>query len=101
MRYAGFMIAAVLAATTGIATASPKPADKKQAAALDLVRGELKDGESARFKGVKPLSKDGNYCGFVNSKNSFGAYAGFSVFYVYGTKVIIIPPEQSNPDLCS
>lgn len=41
---------------------------------LDAVKFDLKDGESARFRNVI-----GN-CGEVNSKNSYGAYAGFSRF---------------------
>jgi hypothetical protein len=49
---------------------------------------------------VKKLNKDG-YCGWVNAKNSYGAYTGFSVFYVTGDgKVVILPPEQSEAGLC-
>lgn len=46
----------------------------------------LKDSESARFKDIK-LKQDGDIwliCGQVNSKNSFGAYPGFSPFFVMG-----------------
>jgi hypothetical protein len=43
----------------------------------------LKDAESARFTEIriKPLGNDlFMVCGQVNSKNSFGAYAGFTPF---------------------
>lgn len=40
----------------------------------------LRDSVSARFKDVK-LGKDGTtVCGFVNAKNSYGAYTGYEPF---------------------
>jgi hypothetical protein len=50
---------------------------------------ELKDAQSARFKQLcklpRKLERDTpgfGYCGLVNSKNSYGAYAGYSRFWV-------------------
>jgi hypothetical protein len=69
------------------------------------VLAELKDPDSARITGVKPLLTNGKvtgYCGRVNAKNSFGGYTGDSVFYVSlpARKVVILPPELSEPNLC-
>lgn len=56
----------------------------------DAVKYVLKDGESARFRNVI-----GN-CGEVNSKNSYGAYAGFSrfVFKRDNGKVVFDNPDN-------
>jgi hypothetical protein len=51
------------------------------------VRGKLKDPDSANFRNLTIHSgadpKDGTLyvCGEVNSKNSYGGYAGFMPFY--------------------
>lgn len=39
----------------------------------------LKDSESAKIKSVR-IAADGTTCGFVNAKNSYGAYAGYEPF---------------------
>jgi len=61
---------------------------------LTLIRDDLqltlKDAESARFNNVRIRdSKDGTsvFCGFVNSKNSYGAYSGFQP--IQGSIVVI------------
>jgi len=47
------------------------------------VKEQLKDPESARFKHSKYVSNGkGAYCGLVNSKNSYGGYAGNTPFMV-------------------
>lgn len=43
--------------------------------AKESVKGLLKDSSSADFSGEK-IGKGGAVCGYVNAKNSFGAYAG-------------------------
>ncbi|AOA58278.1 hypothetical protein [Acinetobacter larvae] len=65
-----------------------KEADLKKVE--DAVKYMLKDGESARFRNVI-----GN-CGEVNSKNSYGAYAGFSrfVFKRDNGKVVFDNPDN-------
>lgn len=49
---------------------------------LDIARAGLKDPSSAQFDEVQTVSA--MTCGLVNSKNSFGAYAGRSLFFVEG-----------------
>ncbi|MGJ8518442.1 hypothetical protein LMG33810_002816 [Carnimonas sp. LMG 33810] len=49
-----------------------------------IVRSHLKDGSSARFKGQY------GQCGFVNSKNSFGAYEGYIGFVVLSRDMILL-----------
>lgn len=45
------------------------------------VRDRLKDPDSAKFKHSFYVSNgEGAYCGFVNSKNSYGGYAGNTPF---------------------
>jgi hypothetical protein len=49
--------------------------------AQDVVRGNLRDPESARFREV---TRGGEYtvCGEVNAKNALGGYVGFRRFAV-------------------
>lgn len=60
---------------------SPEQATEK---AKESVRYVLKDASSAEFRNVRAYSRptSGVYvvCGEVNSKNSYGAMAGFSTF---------------------
>lgn len=45
----------------------------------------LIDGASARY--IWPIQKnDVGYCGWVNAKNTFGAYTGYRIFYVLGAR---------------
>lgn len=60
-------------------------------AAKDAIRSQLKDPGSAQFRDL--LSHDATTCGYVNSKNSYGAYAGFSPFVVGGTYSRILDSE--------
>jgi hypothetical protein len=83
-----------------LALATPTAVDAQRA-----VKAELKDSDSAKFRGLKPLKgKDGRvngYCGWVNAKNGYGGYAGESYFLYAGDgKVVILPPELSEPELC-
>lgn len=57
---------------------------KQEISAIEAaVREQLKDPESARFKHSKFVSNGkGAYCGLVNSKNSYGGYAGNTPFMV-------------------
>lgn len=50
-----------------------------------IVRGALKDPESARFRSFQKVSRgmgDDYICGEVNAKNSYGGYTGHSAFTV-------------------
>ena len=54
----------------------------------DAVRDRLKDPESARFTDVRRFP-NGNACGWVNAKNSFGGYVGRKPFAVVGGAVLL------------
>ncbi|MEX0422165.1 hypothetical protein KDV38_00210 [Providencia rettgeri] len=66
------------------------------------VKEKLKDPYTADFKHNKLIyeGKSGVYCGMVNSKNSYGAYAGFTPFNVFivdtvndkGERVFVVAP---------
>lgn len=56
---------------------------------ISLVKGGLKDPDSARFQlGAFLPNKDNAYCGLVNAKNSLGGYAGSTPFLVTIVKPI-------------
>ncbi len=53
--------------------------------AQDAIRRTLKDPESAKFYDVATIKVGGSpyaVCGYVNAKNSFGAYTGPRRFYI-------------------
>ena len=52
------------------------------------VADELKDPSSAQFRKVKHFP-NGNSCGEVNAKNSYGGYVGFKSYMVYDGHVHI------------
>lgn len=59
--------------------------EQEVAAVEGGIREDLKDPDSAKFSGFR-ATKEPNagmvtVCGFVNSKNSFGGYAGKQLFY--------------------
>ena len=65
------------------------------------VLARLKDPESAYFGRVFVLvpekfdeKADGNVCGYVNAKNSFGGYTGMKGFVSSGNKLYIEPNED-------
>jgi len=55
------------------------------------LRQTLKDGDSAKFKNVTYIkNKNGSaVCGYVNAKNSFGAYIGYKMFVGAGKAVFL------------
>ncbi|HHT2967137.1 TPA: hypothetical protein ACTYJU_001225 [Citrobacter koseri] len=73
-----------------IALTGCKPgADKAIELAQKEVSADMKDPESAKFRYmrfIKEGEKDGLVggfvCGNVNAKNSYGAYAGYSPFFI-------------------
>ena len=63
--------------------APPSAASRK--AIMAAVGDKLLDGESARYRWpIEPDTPHLGYCGFVNAKNSYGAYIGFKPFYALG-----------------
>jgi hypothetical protein len=61
----------------------------------DLVIDRLKDPESARFKEVQNFP-NGNACGLINAKNSFGGYVGFKPWTVISGRVNL---EETSLDV--
>jgi hypothetical protein len=62
--------------------------DAEKSAFADKLRKELKDPESARFRWNNGVRNLAIYCGFINAKNSYGAYTGFRAFLViFGAQV--------------
>lgn len=68
-------------------------------AVMRAVKAQLKDADSAKFRGIKRKGAF-SYCGWVNAKNSYGGYTGYSVFYATQKATVIIPPNLSEPELC-
>ena len=64
----------------------------------EAVKERLKDPESAQFRKFRKVS-DGEICGEVNAKNSYGGYTGFSAFiyFVKDDRAII---DQIAVTLC-
>jgi len=77
-----------------------RPATKAELAKLRVKVGEeLKDGDSAKYKDVRiVVSEDGtkNACGYVNSKNSYGGYTGFSKFVAIGLEFPMFETERDK-----
>lgn len=76
----------------------------KTLAAKDSVKSSLKDASSAQFSGDFQ-GKSGSVCGYVNAKNSFGAYTG-KTRYVSANGVSAIDDGSSTfanswNDICS
>lgn len=80
-----FIIAALAATPAMAQTPAPVSASLKQAVSQIMTK-KLKDGTSAQYRWL-PMVKDSVvYCGFVNAKNSYGAYIGFEPFMVIGAE---------------
>lgn len=75
-------LAIFLAFCAGLGACSG-PADEAKA----IVREELVDGQSARFENVVVDKGSNRVCGWVNSKNRMGAYAGAETFLVENGRV--------------
>ncbi|CAM8341380.1 DUF2207 domain-containing protein [Klebsiella pneumoniae] len=66
--------------------------------AKESVKSTLKDSSSAEFSGERE-GIGGAVCGYVNAKNSFGAYAGKSRYISVGGQSVIDDGSQSFGDL--
>lgn len=53
----------------------------------------LKDPSSAQFTDI--VENKGAICGFVNAKNSMGAYSGFKAFLVKGDEALVDTDDHS------
>ena len=104
----GLVFATGVADAQAVSKSESYITDKQRAAALkadtktaviDAVKAQLKDPDSAKFRGIKregPFA----YCGWVNAKNSYGGYEGYSVFFATDKATVIISPDLSEPQLC-
>ncbi len=63
--------------------------------AQKMVADQMLDPGSATFREVRVVK--GAVCGFVNAKNRYGAYVGYTMFAVEDTGAILIQPTTS-PD---
>lgn len=86
----------IVAGTESAQTAALKR-DTEQAA-MEAVKSKLNDPDSAKFRDVKRLGPL-NYCGWVNAKNGFGGYVGYSLFFANSKWTIIAPRAASDPAL--
>jgi hypothetical protein len=77
----------LLAMAVAAATAPKKmqtPSAQMRGAIVAKVGDKLMDGASARYRWPKEDFEGALYCGFVNAKNSYGAYIGFRPFMILG-----------------
>lgn len=57
----------------------------------EAVANHLRDPSSAQFRNIRGTGE--SYCGEVNGKNGFGAYAGFRRF-IYSTGTVTLEPSE-------
>jgi hypothetical protein len=82
-----FIALGLLAASTAQMADTPNapPSAASRKAIMAAVGDKLLDGESARYRWPnEPVKPHAGYCGFVNAKNSYGAYTGFKPFEILG-----------------
>lgn len=83
----------ILIMALGVATlagCNPSP-DKAIALAKGEISSDMKDPESSKFRELRFIKAgekedgtiEGYVCGEINSKNSYGAYAGYTPFYIF------------------
>lgn len=77
------LLSLALAAVTSAAIADDKPPIFKPEEIQPALEDHLKDAYSARFRKVRFFDNSGDVwmvCGEVSSKNSYGAYVGYTPF---------------------
>lgn len=85
---------------TGFGLAFPLAACSPASSGYDYetaVKRELRDPESAQFTDVTVNIESA--CGFVNSKNGYGGYAGKQPFVSVGDTVTLIEPTAESSGL--
>lgn len=60
--------------------------EEEKSSIREAVKRDLKDPDSAKFRWNPNKLHGVAYCGFVNSRNSYGGYVGFSPFMVFFDK---------------
>jgi hypothetical protein len=64
--------------------------------AKELVAAKFIDPRSTQFEEVHRVAHSGAICGLANSKNSFGAYTGFTLFAVLGEDVHVMDVQLED-----
>ncbi|MEN2787581.1 hypothetical protein ACFOKI_02820 [Sphingomonas qilianensis] len=80
-------VSILLFLTAAAVPAVAPPSAQMRLAIKAKLSDQLLDGASARFRWPKADRNNVAYCGFVNAKNSYGAYIGFRPFYTLGFHV--------------
>jgi hypothetical protein len=90
-------LAASVAALALLLAACDDPAASYRARVQATLASMMRDPASVRFKDVRQLTYAGlpTLCGYVDGKNGFGAYPGYSRFLAQGENVSIEPREQT------
>lgn len=92
------IICMMLLCTSAIAGVKEKPVKESPLVlmAKEAVLLNLKDADSAKFRNVVELDAT-SVCGYVNSKNGYGGYAGFRQFlWRKGREVKMAEGEKSE-----
>jgi hypothetical protein len=63
--------------------------------AEDRIREKLKDPDNAAFRETQTFD-DGNACGEVNARNSFGGFQGYTSWWITSDGASINKPEDSD-----
>lgn len=92
----GLFVAAV---ALGLAISTPESYMLHDAE--DAVENQLRDSSSATFRNVNVYKVSGKdiVCGEVNSKNGFGAMAGYSRFFYVGGRIAVIEQPEIGPNM--
>lgn len=96
------LAAALLVASGALAQDAfvPRPiTDAEKEAIRQAVRKKLNDPDSAMFRWNPDVLHGATYCGFVNSRNKFGGYAGFVPFQaLFGKDRSVFSVEIADDD---
>ena len=55
---------------------------EETAAIEGALRAQLADPDAVRFRLLPNITAEGDYCGLVDGKDAYGAYAGYGPFHV-------------------
>lgn len=83
--------------------ATPQFTEGDKTAIKDVVGRHLNDPFSAQYEWPE-VRNSTVYCGFVNAKNAFGAYAGYQPFLVtyyvnQRTKKVVVSQSELSPNI--
>ncbi len=97
----GEALAAQTKAADMLAKAGSRDDPARKAAAEHAVLKHLKDPGSASFRGlfVSWLSGGPIVCGYVNAKNSFGGYTGFTRFVAAGSDTAFLESDMGAGEM--